>query len=193
LGVILGAYTVYLDLWLCGIDGKVLAHGRPGKYPHVRGQDVSREPWFAQAMATRSGDEYAVADIAASAALDGAPVATYAAAIREGGQAGGKPIGVLGIHFDWGPQAAAVVNGVRLTEEEASRTRVMLLDAQHRVIASSDAQGVLKETVALDTANANAGTYADKQERIVAFHLTPGYETYRGLGWYGCIVQNQRG
>jgi len=23
--------------------------------------------------------------------------------------------------------------------------------------------------------------------RIVAFGLTPGYETYRGLGWYGCI------
>jgi len=23
----------------------------------------------------------------------------------------------------------------------------------------------------------------------VAFHLTPGYETYRGLGWYGVIAQ----
>jgi hypothetical protein len=23
--------------------------------------------------------------------------------------------------------------------------------------------------------------------RIVAFHATPGYETYRGPGWYGVI------
>jgi hypothetical protein len=23
---------------------------------------------------------------------------------------------------------------------------------------------------------------------MVAFHATPGYETYRGLGWYGVIV-----
>ena len=25
--------------------------------------------------------------------------------------------------------------------------------------------------------------------RTAAFHLTPGYETYAGLGWYGAIVQ----
>jgi hypothetical protein len=24
---------------------------------------------------------------------------------------------------------------------------------------------------------------------VTAFHRTPGYETYRGLGWYGAIVQ----
>ena len=24
-------------------------------------------------------------------------------------------------------------------------------------------------------------------DRLVAFALTPGYETYRGLGWYGVI------
>ncbi|MDH8639244.1 chemotaxis protein, partial [Klebsiella pneumoniae] len=29
LGVILNAYTVYLDLWLCDLHGKVLANGRP--------------------------------------------------------------------------------------------------------------------------------------------------------------------
>jgi len=23
--------------------------------------------------------------------------------------------------------------------------------------------------------------------RIIAFARTPGYETYQGLGWYGCI------
>jgi hypothetical protein len=23
----------------------------------------------------------------------------------------------------------------------------------------------------------------------VAFHITPGYETYKGLGWYGVIVR----
>jgi hypothetical protein len=24
---------------------------------------------------------------------------------------------------------------------------------------------------------------------LVAFHATPGYETYKGLGWYGVIVR----
>ncbi|MBW8860732.1 MAG: chemotaxis protein, partial [Caulobacter sp.] len=29
----------------------------------------------------------------------------------------------------------------------------------------------------------------DGSGTLVAFHATPGYETYRGLGWYGCLVQ----
>ena len=29
--MILAAYTVYLDLWLCDLDGNVLASGRPDR------------------------------------------------------------------------------------------------------------------------------------------------------------------
>jgi hypothetical protein len=54
-------------------------------------------------------------------------------------------LGVLGVHFDWKPQAQAVVDGVRLTTEERTRSRVMLLDQKGRVLASSDGRGVLTE------------------------------------------------
>ncbi len=189
LAVILRAYTVYLDLWLCDTRGRVIAHGRPERYPGVRGLDVSAEPWFRQAMATASGDDYRVADVDRCGALDGAAVATYSAAVRAGGEARGKVLGVLGIHFDWGPQAEAVVRGVRMSAEEASRSRVLLLDAQKRVLAASDGRGVLQEIVALDTGGRRSGSYRDREGRTVAFHLTPGYETYAGLGWYGAIVQ----
>jgi len=151
LGVILSAYTVYLDLWLCSRDGRVVAHGRPDRYPDVRGLNVSHEPWFRDALATASGDDYAVADITACAALKRAPVATYAAAVRDGGEVHGRVIGVLGIHFDWAPQAEAVVKGVRLSQDEKTRTRVMLIDARNRVIAASDQRGVLEETAVLGT------------------------------------------
>ncbi len=189
LGVILSAYTVYLDLWLCSREGKVIAHGRPAHYPGVRGLDVPGEPWFKDALATKSGDEYAVANIAPCAALQGAPVATYAAAVREGGESGGKPLGVLAAHFDWAPQAKAVVEGVRLTPEEAGRSRVLLLDARNRVIAASDGNGMFDETFALEAGGKKAAAYTDTAGNLIAFHLTPGYETYRGLGWYGAIVQ----
>lgn len=193
LGVILAAYTVYLDLWLCSTDGRVVAHGRPGRYARVRGLDVSGEAWFRDALATASGSDYTVANIASCAALDGALVATYAAAVREGGLERGRVIGVLGIHFDWTPQAEAVVRGVRLSPEEATRSRVLLLDADNRVIAASDRSGVLQETLPLETQGQQARTYQDRQGRVVAFHRTPGYETYRGLGWAGAIVQAPRG
>ena len=193
LKVILSSYTVYLDLWICGLDGRVVAHGRPDRFPGVAALDVSRESWFRQALATRSGEAFAVADVAACAGLNGALVATYAAAIREGGSSHGRIIGVLGIHFDWSPQAQAIVDGARLGPDEKRRTRVLLLDAGYRVLAASDRAGMLHETVALDTQGKVAGSYRDRDGGTVAFHRTPGYETYRGLGWYGVILQRPAG
>jgi len=100
LKVILDAYTVYLDLWICDRAGTIVANGRPDRYP-VRGQSAREMAWFRDALATKSGDDFAVADIARLEALNGAPTATYATAIRQGGLATGAVIGVLGVHFDW--------------------------------------------------------------------------------------------
>lgn len=188
LGVILDAYTVYLDLWLCDLDGRAIANGRPGKYS-VLETDVSREPWFQRARGLPSGNEYVAADIAGQPLLGNALVATYAASVRKDGRADGEPIGVLAVHFDWEPQARAIVSGVRLSENERSRSRALLIDARHRVIAASDAQGILNEVVSLETGGRTHGFYQDGHGHTVAFHATPGYETYRGLGWYGVIVQ----
>ncbi len=192
LGVILDSYTVYLDLWVANADGRVIANGRPDRYGRAVGADVSADAWFRDAMATADGGEYAVADVSASAVLGGAPVATYATAIREGGETNGRPIGVLGIFFDWQSQAETVVKGVRLRKEEQASTRCLLLDQNHRVIASSDGRGFLTETVSLETHHGTMGAYVDPLGQIVGYALTPGYETYRGLGWYGVIVQEPR-
>jgi len=187
LAVILSSYTVYLDLWICGLDGRILANGQPDRY-RVAGHDVGREPWFTRGAALASGDDYAVADIAASPLLGGAQVATYVASIREDGEARGRPLGVLAIHFDWQPQASAIVRGVRIDAADAERTRVMLVDSHHRVIAASDGRGVLSEVFPLRPQGVS-GTHAGDGGGIVAYHRTPGYETYEGLGWYGVIAQ----
>lgn len=189
LGVILDSYTVYLDLWVVDVQGQVLANGRPKKYPRAMGTNVANEAWFKQAMNTRDGSEFVVADIATNGSLDGSQVATYAAAIRENGEADGKIIGVLGIFFDWKAQAAAVVRGVRLTPEEAPRTRCLLIDSKQTVIAASDDQGVLSEIFPLQTNGQPRGNYKDAAGNIIGYAITPGYETYRGLGWYGAIIQ----
>ena len=188
LGVILDAYTVYLDLWICDAAGKVVATGRPDRYPRAAQASAAEAAWFRQAMRTASGMDFAACDIQPEPALDGAAVATYATAIRAGGEANGEPIGVLGIHFDWRPQAQAVVDGVRLTEGERARSRVLILDHAHRVLAASDGQGLLTEVVPLDVSAGETGCYTDK-DWTIGYALTPGYETYRGMGWYGCVQQ----
>lgn len=185
LGTILRSYTVYLDLWIADARGRVIANGHPEKY-RVEGKDVSDTPWFREAMRTASGDDFAVADIAVNDGLGGAAVATYATAIRQGGSSSGRPIGVLGIFFDWAPQAKTVVTGVGLSEEEKQAARVMIVDANKRIIASSDGKGLLQDMFELDRSSGDRGFYT-AGNKLIAYALTPGYETYKGLGWYGVI------
>jgi hypothetical protein len=82
-----------------------------------------------------------------------------------------------------------VVNGVRLSPEEKPLTRCLILDSDFKVIAASDGAGILQERYALETQNQPMGSYADNRGSVVGFALTPGYETYTGLGWYGVVEQ----
>lgn len=188
--VILKSYTVYLDIWIADAQGRVIANGRPERYA-VQGQSVATESWFKDALATRDGGEFAVADVAANPHLNGQPVATYATAIRAGGAEDGEVMGVLGIFFDWAPQAGTVVNSVRLTEEErlGGRTKCLIIDRHHRIIAASDPLMLHKGRFDLHPGGRDMGYYQLDDGTMVAFALTPGYETYKGLGWYGLIVQ----
>jgi hypothetical protein len=184
LTVILNAYTVYLDLWLCDLNGNIVASARPRQFPVV-GQNIASTRWFADAVKLRSGDDYIAADVERQPLLNNAQVSTYCASIRADGRSNGTPIGVLAIHFDWERQARAIVHGVRVGSEDA---RVLLVDRNFRVIAASDDVGLLTERTVLDLQGRRSGYYTDKSSSQVAFHATPGYETYKGLGWYGVII-----
>jgi hypothetical protein len=65
----------------------------------------------------------------------------------------------------------------------------MLLDHKGRVIAASDNEGVLTEFFPLRHEGRASGAYVNDEGALIGFALTPGYETYEGLGWYGCLVQ----
>src|SRR6187402_3365007 len=151
MAVILGAYTVYLDLWLCDLDGNVRANGRANRF-NVVGQNVAHTKWFRAARDLRSGDEYAVGDVESQPLLGNAQVVTYCASVRAGGKA-----------------------------------RVLLVDSNFRVIAASDGQGLLTERISLPLEGRRSGFSQDRSGAMVAFHATPGYETYKGLGWFGVI------
>jgi len=90
LGVILDSYTVYLDIWIMDTAGNVVANGRPNLYPNATKQNVHGQSWFEEALHTADGTEFAVADISINPALEGRTVATYATAVREGGEVNGR-------------------------------------------------------------------------------------------------------
>jgi Methyl-accepting chemotaxis protein (MCP) signalling domain len=188
LAVILDSYTVYLDLWIVDAVGTVVANGRPNRYP-VGAKNVADAIWFTEAMKTPSGSDFVASDVQALSLLKNAHVATYATAIREQGAVGGRPLGALVIFFDWTQQVSTVVNGVRLSDEDRKRTRCLIVDSAFRVIASSDGKGILNEQFRLVTEGKTSGFYRVPDGRTVSFAATPGYESYRGLGWYGVVIQ----
>lgn len=187
LGVILDSYTVYLDLWLCDMDGNIIANGRPNQYNAV-GKNVRNHPWFTHAAMQMTGDEYTADNICNEPILNNAQIATYACGIREDGARNGKLIGVLGIHFDWEPQAMAIINGVRLEAKEKQNFNVMLLDAHHRVIATNH-DNLFTNIDDFQPMGKMSGYYQARNGKHIAFHKTPGYETYNGMGWYGVIAE----
>ncbi len=168
----------------------MIANGRPDRFAAAIGSSVAGEQWFKQSIATRSGGDYVACDVTTNPTLGGSTVATYATAVRRGGEEHGDVIGALGIFFDFAPQAKAIVSGIPIAAADREITRVMLVDSGHRVLAASDGRGLLSEHIDLSEAGADThGFYVRRSGEVVGYALTPGYETYKGLGWYGVIVQ----
>ncbi len=65
----------------------------------------------------------------------------------------------------------------------------MIVDASGRVIASSATAGRETTHFELPPNTADIGTYRAADRSLVGYALTPGYETYRGMGWFGVIEQ----
>ncbi len=189
LGLINRFYSVYMNLVLVGIDGKIIACSQPATYPRVTGADISKSPWFQKAMATAGGDQYVADDISHDPLHGDKLVAVYAATVRKEGRKDGKIVGVLGVMFDWENQAATIVRKEpSLSEDEWKRSRVILLDQKMRIIAASDNSGILLPFM-LEHKGQQKGHYFNANHEVIAFAKTLGYQEYDGLGWYAAIVQ----
>ncbi|OZI66250.1 methyl-accepting chemotaxis protein [Bordetella genomosp. 11] len=186
LGIILDTYTVYLDIWIVDATGRVLCNGRPQAYPEAAQRDVSSTTWFRQAMAFAGPEEYASCDIECVQALGNAQAAIYAAGVYRPGERG--PIGVMAVFFDWRKQAAGVLANVRLAPEPGRSVRCMIVDARQRIIASTDGKGLLSDRFELRARDGETSGYYADGDTLCGYALTPGYETYPGMGWHGVVV-----
>ncbi|MEM7626258.1 MAG: cache domain-containing protein [Planctomycetota bacterium] len=193
LGVILSAYTIYHDLVLADASGKVVANGKPNEYSS-QGANVSDKVWFTDAMATNSGEEYAFETLHESPLIDGERTLAYSCAVRTGGEAHGKPLGVLGILFDWDSLAQTIMNDVSLSAEEKKRSRVCLVDDDGLILADTQGQ-MLRAKVPLKSPgrvltqnNHYVMDDYDGAPSVIAHAYAPGYEGYT-TGWHSLIIQ----
>ena len=185
-------YSVYLNLVLIGVDGKIIACSQPANFRKVIGENISRLPWFQKAMATTSSDQFVVDDIVHDPLHDNKLVAVYAAAVRKEGKVNGKIVGVLGVIFDWESQSKTIVQTEpSLSEDEWKRSRVILLDQNMRIIAASDNNELLSPFM-LEHNGLQKGHYFNTAHEMIAFAKTLGYQEYDGLGWYAAVVQQPK-
>ena len=72
LETIIRAYTVYSDLWLCDLEGNVVASARGNLYPNVRNKNVANRPWFRKGLSLHTGDDFLAEDVASEPMLNNA-------------------------------------------------------------------------------------------------------------------------
>lgn len=190
LGVINRFYTVYADLVMTDMTGRVIASANPAFQRKMAGASLANENWFHAARACRSGDDYIVDDVRPSPFHDNRKALVYATGIRENGQQDGRMVGTLGVYFDWENQGRQIVETeANLPPGVKDKTVVMLLDGKHRIIACSDPAREFSTFILSNPEGRMRGSYYDRSGAIVAYAKTLGYEDYDGLGWYGVIIQ----
>lgn len=194
LGVILDAYTVYYDIVLCDLQGRIIANGRPDHYKCL-GADQSETVWFRSAMATATGAEFGFAGLHQSPSLaGGAKVLVYSATVRREGKTDGEPIGCLGIVFNWDALAQTIVTRTQVGEREKLHTRACIVN-DHGAIIADNRERHLLDTIDLEPYAAlirsrKGYILADMagEPHLIAYAYSPGFETY-STGWHSFIFQ----
>lgn len=194
LGQILDSYTVYFDLVLANLDGRVIANGRPRQWPHSSGANVSGSEWFKSALATRSGTQFGFESVHSSTLVSGHNVLVYSCVVRERGAVHGKPLGVLGIVFKWDALGQETLQRIPLSSKEAGVTRAVIADDSGRVLADSDPRRIGNmlafdgmEALFSKARGATTARISGTTWRI-AHASSPGFETY-ATGWHSLLLR----
>jgi hypothetical protein len=193
MGIILNAYTVYLDLVLCDVQGKVIANGRPNSYASV-GRNESKSIWFTRAMATQNGDQFAAQPPHRSALVDDQTTAIYSAAIRRDGETRGQAIGALGVVFNWDALANAILNNASFDANESQKMKRLILDESGNILAASSTTPpefrfpLQRFEKLFQTQKGYILDQLDGVPVCIAHALSPGFETY-STRWHSIIIE----
>ncbi len=181
-------YSVYANLVLTDLEGRVIASANPKHREALNQTLVNEQPWFQLAAATRSGTEYVAGDVY-TCPTHGQRVLVYATGVRANGAADGQLLGTLGVYFDWENQGNTIVtHEPPFTEADKARSRVLLLDANHRIMADTEGAHTTGQHFVINTGGQAKGSYY-ANGALVAFARTLGYQEYDGLGWWSAIIQ----
>ncbi len=192
LGQILDSYTVYFDIVVSDLTGRVIANGRPEHFASA-GSRQNSAGWFTSAMSKASGTEFGFESVHRSELVNGERVLAYSCTVREQGDVNGRVLGVLAVLFRWDALAQTIVRNTPLTDREKELTRVCIVDSHRRILA--DTAECFLEVLPLTGVGPlllGARNYAvidgEADGAVIGHARAPGFETY-STGWHSLIIQ----
>lgn len=192
LGQILDSYTVYFDIVVADLNGRIIANGRPSQYSSV-GMKKGHTTWFSSAMATRSGAEFAFESVHRADLVQSQRVLAYSCTVREEGNVDGRVLGVLCVLFRWDALGQTIVQKTPLSDAERAVTRACLIDDKGLILADTEERFLeclhmpnLSDVLMLPK---NFQVVVDGNDTFVVGHArAPGFETYT-TGWHSLVIQ----
>jgi hypothetical protein len=194
LSVILKSYTVYYDIVIADLAGRVIANGREDLNASA-GTNQASAAWFRAAMATSSGEQFGFESVHPSPLAGGRRALVYSCRVGQGGQVDAPPVGVLGVVFNWDGLAQTIVDQTPIEPHRRPHTQVAIVDGEGTILVGSAnaAAGQRIDLPGLSSilAQAKAATLVDGPggRKLVAHAQSPGFETYR-TGWHSLIVES---
>ena len=192
LAIILKYYTIYHDLILSDIDGNVVSNGT-ARYA-LTGRNISKRPWFKNAINTANGEEYAFESVHKSKPIDNQIILTFSCKVHQNGDVNMPVIGVLASVFNWTGLAQKIIEHTSINQDDKDRTRICIVDNEGQVLADSSNK-ILEDTIQLEDKDSfflkqkNFGVQNYNGKKCLIGHAqSPGFEGY-STGWHSLIIQ----
>jgi hypothetical protein len=144
-------------------------------------------------MKTSSGDEFGFQSVHRSPLVNQERVLVYSCAVRAGGESTGKPLGVLGILFNWDALGQTILDRIPLVAREKQRAIACFVDAEGNVLADYPAGGLrdrfdISLFQGLRPGQKGYGVHHfGGREFVAGFSMSPGFETY-ATGWSSLVM-----
>jgi len=200
LQIINASYTMYRDLVVADASGRIVANSKVENRDKLDGMSVADQYWFRQGMQMSKLVQFAAQDVCDSELENENTSLIYCSAVLENGQRSGKPVGVLGIMFDWENQAKPILADClpRINNEVAHGGAAFYVNRERMVIATTDdthfpinrVVPIPPENVNLKDGQTASGIFsANGRKYIIGSSGSSGYREYKGLGWTAHVVR----
>lgn len=200
LQIINASYTMYRDLVVADVNGKIVASSKSENREKLDGMSVSDQYWYRSGMQMSKLVQFATQDVCKTELENENTSLIYCSAILENGQRTGKPVGVLGILFDWENQAKPILEGClpRINHQVVHGGAAFYVNREKIIIATTDDVNFPINKIVnipLENLNLKNGEFAsgifssNEQQYIIGSSGSNGYREYKGLGWTAHVVR----